>query len=131
MGLRRYRVVVHGESNHAGTTMMEDRQDALVSAAKVILLGDKLARELGHHFVETVGILQVYPGSAPVIPNRVEMVLEIRNDSTERMDQFLAQFQEMAKEIAELEISAMVKRIRCSVQRNGSQVLKNSAKRKK
>lgn len=110
VGLRRYRVVVHGESNHAGTTMMEDRKDALVSAAKVILLGDKLAREMGHHFVETVGILQVYPSSAPVIPNRVEMVLEIRNDSTERMDRFLAQFQEMAKEIAELEISAMVEK---------------------
>ena len=60
VGLRRYRVVVHGESNHAGTTMMEDRQDALVSAAKVILLGDRNWQdELEHHFVETVGILQV------------------------------------------------------------------------
>lgn len=110
VGLRRYQVVVHGVSNHAGTTMMEDREDALVKAAKVILLGDRLARDMGHHFVETVGILQVYPGSAPVIPNRVEMVLEIRNDSGERMDRFLEQFVKEGKQIAELEISELVKK---------------------
>ena len=110
VGLRRYRVVVHGQSNHAGTTMMEDRNDALISAAKIILMGDELARKTGHHFVETVGIVKVYPGSAPVIPNRVEMVLEIRSDSEERMDQFIESFQEQACEVAQTEILQMVEK---------------------
>ena len=110
VGLRRYKVVVYGQSNHAGTTMMEDRNDALVSAAKIVLMGDELARKTGHHFVETVGIMNVYPGSAPVIPNRVEMVLEIRSDSEERMDQFIESFQKQVSRIAKTEISLMVKK---------------------
>ena len=110
VGLRRYKAVVHGQSNHAGTTMMEDRNDALVSAARILLMGDRLAREIGHHFVETVGIMNVYPGSAPVIPNRTEMVLEIRSDSEERMDQFIESFQNQAEAIARTEISLLVEK---------------------
>ena len=116
VGLRRYRVTIYGVSNHAGTTMMEDRRDALVAAAKIILLGDELARKLERDFVETVGVLNVYPGSAPVIPNRVEMILEIRNEDENLMDRFISIFTEQAKKIAKVKIEPDVKKepVRCN-----------------
>lgn len=108
VGLRRYQVTVYGISNHAGTTMMEDREDALVAASRIILMGDELARKAGHHFVETVGVMKVYPGSAPVIPNRVEMVLEIRNEEETLMDDFLSEFTKRAESMARVKIKPIV-----------------------
>lgn len=108
VGLRRYQVTVYGISNHAGTTMMEDREDALVAASRIILMGDELARKAGHHLVETVGVMKVYPGSAPVIPNRVEMVLEIRNEEETLMDDFMAEFTQQAESMARVKIEPIV-----------------------
>lgn len=110
VGLRRYKVTVHGTSNHAGTTMMEDRNDALVRAAQLILEGDRLARKTGRNFVETVGIMNVYPGSAPVIPSRAEMVLEIRNEDEKLMDAFMEEYREMAGKIGKVEIEPLVRK---------------------
>lgn len=116
VGLRRYLLTVHGVSNHAGTTMMEDRNDALVHAAKIILLGDEMAKAYGNHMVETVGIVHVYPGSAPVIPDKVEMVVEIRNESNERMDCFIQEFRKRSQQIADIELEPMVRKepVQCS-----------------
>lgn len=108
VGLRRYKVTVHGISNHAGTTMMEDRDDALVSAAKVILMADEMARNMGNQFVETIGIVKVYPGSAPTIPNRVEMVLEIRNQNELLMDEYIRKFKEQLRHVARADVEPMV-----------------------
>lgn len=108
VGLRRYKVTVYGQSNHAGTTMMEDRNDALVSAARIILTGNELAVRMGHPFVETVGILKVYPGSAPVIPGRVEMILEIRSAQEEQMERFMEEYKAAVKKIAETDVEPIV-----------------------
>ena len=115
VGLRRYKVTVSGVSNHAGTTMMEDRKDALVQAARLILMGDDLAREMGHSFVETVGILELFPSSVAVIPGKVEMVMEMRNESSERMDQFLEEYKKRAEELADIGIEPIVEKepVRC------------------
>lgn len=116
VGLRRYKVVVHGISNHAGTTMMEDRDDAMVSAAKVIVMADQLARELGNHFVETIGKLEVFPGTVATIPNRVEMVMEIRNEEEALMDYFIHEFMERLQGIAKADVSPIVTKapVKCS-----------------
>ena len=108
VGLRRYKITVHGQSNHAGTTMMKDRNDALVSAARLILMGDELAREIGHNFVETVGILKVFPSSVAVIPGSVEFIVEIRNEDTALMDHFLEEYKKRAAELADISISPVV-----------------------
>lgn len=116
VGLQRYAVTVYGKSNHAGTTMMEDRDDALVTAARLILEGDALARKTGHHFVETVGIMHVYPGSAPVIPDRVEMVLEIRSEDESRMDSFMEKYRTVAEHTGKVTIEPIVRKapVTCS-----------------
>lgn len=112
VGLERYAVTVKGESNHAGTTMMEYRRDALVGASRLIDGFDRLARELGHQMVATVGTLSVYPGAVSVIPERTEMVLEIRNLSTDRMNRFVGEAKAMGAslECVRAEFEPLVKK---------------------
>ena len=76
VGIRRYAVCIQGEANHAGTTPMVARQDALVMAAPLIHLVRDVAIELD--IVGTIGDFNVYPGAPNVIPERVELVIEIR-----------------------------------------------------
>lgn len=104
VGLRRYKVTVQGEANHAGTTMMEYRHDALVNAARVILAVDRLVREYGHRMVATVGKLAVFPNQAPVIPGRVEFVLEMRSQTPALMDELLARIREDAAVLTEVTV---------------------------
>jgi len=80
-GRRQYFVTLTGIPNHAGSTQMADRNDALVGAAEccVVLeqLGLELNREL-HHTVVTVGRLNVEPNGINVIPGRVRFVIDFR-----------------------------------------------------
>ncbi len=103
VGLRRWQISVLGEANHAGTTMMEFRHDAMVAASKLIVRIDETAREYGHDLVATVGKLEVFPNSAPVVPGRVEMVLEVRSRDDACMLDFFARIQSAAKEILGVE----------------------------
>ncbi len=76
VGIRRYAVSVPGRANHAGTTPMEQRQDALVAAAPLARWVHELAVELG--IVATIGDFRVFPGAPNVIPGRVDLIVETR-----------------------------------------------------
>ena len=59
-GVNRYDIHVVGEPNHAGSTMMEDRKDALVAAASFISKVPEVVKEQGNAFtVATVGTIKV------------------------------------------------------------------------
>ena len=75
-GIRRYEVTVNGYANHAGTTLMQDRQDALVMAVPYVLRVKAVAEQ--HGIVGTVGKMDILPGSPNVIPGQVIINLEIR-----------------------------------------------------
>lgn len=85
VGYARAELVVEGRAGHAGTTPMAGRHDALVEAAgEVLRVRDAaLAVEEG---VATIGILEVEPGGANVIPARVRMSLDVRAPDRERLD---------------------------------------------
>jgi beta-ureidopropionase / N-carbamoyl-L-amino-acid hydrolase len=93
VGQRRYRIIVQGIPQHAGTTPMSMRQDALVAAAHVVLAVNRLANQPGQQ-VATVGYLQVSPNAANTIPGWVEMRLDIRDLSDRRIDEILAELQQ-------------------------------------
>lgn len=76
-GSRRGRVVVTGRPDHAGTTPMHQRSDALAAAAPLVARIAELATD-GPADVATVGSLVVEPGSANVIPGRVTLSYDIR-----------------------------------------------------
>lgn len=81
-GVNRYEITVTGEANHAGSTSMSDRKDALVAAAMFISRVPQVVKELGNEFtVATVGTIRVTPHSVNVIPGSCEFSLEIRDQS--------------------------------------------------
>lgn len=76
VGIRRYAVGFSGTANHAGTTPMSDRDDALVAAAPFV--GAVRDAATANGVVGTVGSLKIDPGSPNVIPGEVRLDLELR-----------------------------------------------------
>jgi beta-ureidopropionase / N-carbamoyl-L-amino-acid hydrolase len=74
-----YDAVVTGQDAHAGTTPPSARRDALVAAASVIGLVDRLMRARGEDGRGTVGQLEVRPSSRNVIPGEVRFSIEFRH----------------------------------------------------
>jgi N-carbamoyl-L-amino-acid hydrolase len=95
VGIRRYLVTFHGYANHAGTTTMERRQDALVAAAPFIPLVREVA--IAHGIVGTIGKVAVLPGAPNVIPGKVELHLEIRGLDEAVLDQAEAALRQAAQ----------------------------------
>jgi beta-ureidopropionase / N-carbamoyl-L-amino-acid hydrolase len=87
---RRYRADFVGESNHAGTTPMAGRRDALVAAAHFILAVDEAARARPGA-VGTVGRLAIAPGSTNSIPGRVTCTLDVRALEGATLDDLVAE----------------------------------------
>lgn len=95
VGIRRYLVTFYGYANHAGTTTMDRRQDALVAAAPFITLVRDIA--VAHGIVGTIGKLTVLPGAPNVIPGKVEVHLEIRGLADVTLDQAETQLRSAAQ----------------------------------
>jgi N-carbamoyl-L-amino-acid hydrolase len=79
VGIRQWEVTVQGFANHAGTTPMDRRRDALLSAADFVLAANQVATSLPGRQVATVGRIRAEPGAPNVIPGKVVMSLEIRD----------------------------------------------------
>lgn len=81
-GITHVHATVTGESDHAGSTPMADRTDALAAAAEVIRGVERRAREVADEngtAVGTVGGLGVEPGATNVVPGRVELGIDLRD----------------------------------------------------
>ncbi len=86
VGIKRWKVTVEGAANHAGTTPMDARHDALLTAARFVELVNRVVTtEPGTH-VGTVGQIEAFPGAPNVVPGRVELSLEIRDLSMAKVD---------------------------------------------
>ncbi|HWN07543.1 MAG TPA: Zn-dependent hydrolase [Steroidobacteraceae bacterium] len=86
VGIRWWDVSVEGVANHAGTTPMNRRRDALVSAAEFALAVNRIASTTPGTQVATVGRIKAEPGAPNVIPGRVTLSLEIRDLAAEKME---------------------------------------------
>jgi allantoate deiminase len=90
VGYTRGELVVEGRAGHAGTTPMVGREDALVAAAAEVLRIRDAARSV-EDGVATIGIVEVEPGGANVIPSRVRMSLDVRAPDRDRLDALIAE----------------------------------------
>jgi len=100
VGINRYAVKITGFANHAGTTPMPERKDALVAASKLVLaVREETVREPGRQ-VGTVGKLEVKPGAPNIIPGEVDLVIELRDLSLEKVEAIFRRIQRRAEEIA-------------------------------
>lgn len=79
VGEDRYLVTLYGKENHAGTTPMKYRDDALTKAAKLIVSLDERCRKIDDNMVCTVGWIKAFPGEQNIIPGAVQMTVEIRS----------------------------------------------------
>jgi N-carbamoyl-L-amino-acid hydrolase len=101
VGIRWWDVTVEGFANHAGTTPMNRRRDALLSAAEFALAVNRVATSLPGRQVATVGRIRAEPGAPNVIPGRVVMSLEIRDLDAAKMQQVYDAVHAEAERIAQ------------------------------
>jgi len=99
VGQRRYWITVEGQSSHAGTTPMPMRQDALVAASQVVLAINRVGNQPGDQ-VATVGRMNLHPNVPNSIPGKVEMSLDLRDLSNDRLDQLLSEITQAINTIA-------------------------------
>lgn len=113
VGLRRYQITAYGQSNHAGTTHMSMRRDAMVAMAKLIVASTEAARRIDDALVLTVGTLSIEPGSPAVIPSKVSCCFEMRHLDTQIMDKLYETIRELCTEIpdAHFEIIPVVDKL--------------------
>ncbi|UOQ50538.1 allantoate deiminase [Gracilibacillus caseinilyticus] len=92
VGQRRFTVQITGESNHAGTTPMPFRKDALCLASRYIHYLTETAKRVDPDLVVTVGKLQVKPNVPNVIAGEAEFSLDVRHYNDSVLDQFCTEF---------------------------------------
>jgi N-carbamoyl-L-amino-acid hydrolase len=99
VAIDRYEALITGVANHAGTTPIAERHDALLAAAHLtVAVRDAAARRPGRQ-VATVGQIQVTPNSPNVIPGRVVLSVELRDLSPQTLAAMMDDIRGRAREI--------------------------------
>jgi len=100
VGNRRWDVSIEGFANHAGTTPMNQRRDALLAAARLIEAVNRVATSIPGQQVATVGRIEALPGAYNVIAGKVTLGIDLRDLQAARMDSMFDQIQKDAAQIA-------------------------------
>ncbi|WP_234186011.1 Zn-dependent hydrolase [Shinella sp. NM-101] len=102
-GITRIEIVVEGRADHAGTTPMGRRADALAAAARLVTGVEALATSLAAgpgHFTATVGEFAIEPNAANVVPSRVRLLIDARAEERGTMEVFAASVEQLAANVA-------------------------------
>jgi len=93
VGIRRIEIIFQGEADHAGTTPLALRHDALVAAAETVSavrrVAEGLAVEGADYFVATVGILTVEPSASNIVPGRCRLIVDARTTNPALTERFV------------------------------------------
>ncbi|MCI0490551.1 MAG: Zn-dependent hydrolase [Blastocatellia bacterium] len=101
VGIKWWDVDIEGFSNHAGTTPMNQRQDALLAGAKFIQAVNATATSVPGRQVGTVGRIRALPGAPNVIPGKVVLSLELRDLDADKIEMLYQKIRDEARQIAE------------------------------
>ena len=99
VGQRRFSINVRGQANHAGTTPMGLRQDALVAASRLVLAVEAMASRHPGDPVATVGRLEVWPNAANVVPGAVALTVDLRDVDPTVLDQLVEELMQQVERI--------------------------------
>ncbi len=102
VGILDCEVSIEGFANHAGTTPMDERHDALLSAARFIEKVNEMIRSTPGAQVGTVGWIKAEPGAYNVIPGKVTLGLEIRDLDEQKFKNLFHRLQSEAEAIGKL-----------------------------
>ncbi len=97
VGNYRWDIEVKGVQNHAGTTAMSRRHDALLAASRFVQLVNRVATSMPGRQVATVGRIEAFPGAANVIPGRATMTLDMRDLNAAVVRRMLTRIEQEAK----------------------------------
>ena len=100
VGINWWDVTIEGFANHAGTTAMNNRQDALLAAAKFIEAVNRIVTSVPGRQVGTVGRINAFPGAPNVIPGKVVLSLELRDLDAAKINMLFERIQTEAQKIA-------------------------------
>jgi N-carbamoyl-L-amino-acid hydrolase len=101
VGINQWTVTVEGFANHAGTTAMNNRRDALLAAAKFVEAVNRVVTSVPGRQVGTVGRIQAFPGAPNVIPGKVVCTLELRDLDTAKIQMLYQKIRAEADQIAQ------------------------------
>jgi allantoate deiminase len=99
-GQQQMRVTFTGRADHAGTTPMNMRADALVAAAEAMVNINRMAKGANHPAVATVGWITVEPGARNIVPARAEFTIDLRHSNPETKAWMVASVQNILHEAA-------------------------------
>jgi len=100
VAIDKYDAVITGFANHAGTTPIAERHDALLAAAHLtVAVREAVTRTPGRQ-VGTVGHIEVTPNSPNVIPGLAQMSIELRDLSPQKLVTMMDEIRGRAREIA-------------------------------
>ncbi|MDO4431032.1 MAG: M20 family metallo-hydrolase [Lonepinella koalarum] len=103
VGLHRHMFTVHGRADHAGTTPMDMRLDAVDVATKVIAQIADWAREKNDGTVATVGYMNVLPGGINIVAEKVVFSVDIRSLNMANVEEITAKIEQaLAEETAKI-----------------------------
>jgi beta-ureidopropionase / N-carbamoyl-L-amino-acid hydrolase len=101
VGINQWNVTIEGFANHAGTTAMNNRRDALLAAAKFIEAVNRVVTSVPGRQVGTVGKIQAFPGAPNVIPGKVILTLELRDLDAAKIQMLYQKIRAEADQIAQ------------------------------
>jgi N-carbamoyl-L-amino-acid hydrolase len=99
VGLRWIEITIDGLANHAGTTPMDQRQDAMLAAAKFTVAVNEAVRAEPGQQVATVGRLVPSPNTTNVIAGQVALTVDLRDLDSAKLVRFSKIFERLGQEI--------------------------------
>ncbi len=100
VGIKQWDVMVKGFANHAGTTPMDQRRDALYAAAQYVQAVHEIGKNTPGKQVATVGKIKSFPGAPNVIPGMVNASLEIRDLDGKKINSIYKNIKSSSENIA-------------------------------
>ena len=100
VGIKQWDVIINGFANHAGTTPMDKRNDALYAASLYVQSVHEIGKNTPGNQVATVGMIKPFPGAPNVIPGKVNASLEIRDLDEKKIDSIYKKIKRSTKKIA-------------------------------
>lgn len=104
LGMLNYRIRTYGQADHAGTTPMKYRQDALYAAAQLIIHLHNELDKLDPELVYTTGEILCTPCVHTVIPEFVDFSIDARHENPKVIEQVLNVIENLPKEVAKCRV---------------------------
>ena len=101
VGQKRWDIVLKGQANHAGTTMMEFRKDTVEGMAKIVSESLDKAKAEGNPLVLTFGRVDPLPNTVNVVPGETSFSMDCRHTDQDVLDRFTAEVEQTVHRIAD------------------------------